>query len=507
MIEAVLDNLRTYWMAHGLLLLYTLMLVQHALEGNRETEGIADYYIGGRSLGGVAMGLSFFATYSSTNSFVGFSGQSYSWGLPWLLLVPAIVGFVFVSWKWVAPRLRHFTEALDSLTIPDFIGFRFDSTPARALAAVIIIFASFFYMTAVFKGIGNLLQVFLEIPYRMAIVLVFFAVMAYTAVGGFMSVVKTDAVQGVVMAVAAVLLFWGTADAAGGVDALAAVREMPEAEHLFTWEGGVSFAVLLGVIFAGTIKFVVDPRQLSRFYALENREAARTGIWVSTGVFAGAYLLLVPVGLYARRLYPTGIEDTDLVVPTLVGAEGVFSGGVSAFLMVAMVAAAMSSLDSVLLVMASTCERDLMSVWREPESEDAALRSTRWYVALFALVTAVIALNPPGGVVSLTAFSGSLYGACFLPAVVLGLYWRQGNGAAVVASFVAGLAVLLGWRFLPFADVLHEVFPALFLALSAYVGVAWATRPAGHERMEEIFDEVEAWGTGAEELVAEPAGS
>lgn len=491
---AILDYLGEYWLVLSLLLLYTLVLVRHALEGKRETAGLVDYYIGGRRLGGVAIGLSFFATYSSTNSFVGFSGQSYSWGLPWLLLVPVLVALVYVAWKWVAPRLRHFTEALDSLTIPDFIGFRFDSTPARALAAVIIVFASLFYMTAVYKGIGNLLQVFLEIPYTWAIVLVFFVVMAYTAVGGFVSVVKTDAMQGVVMAVAAVLLFHGTVQAAGGLDAVGALGRAPETEHLFTWEGGVAFPVLLGVIFAATVKFLVDPRQLSRFYALESREAAGTGIWVSTGVFALAYLLLVPVGLYARTLYPTGIEDTDLVVPTLLGAEGVFGGGIGAFLLVAIVAAAMSSLDSVLLVTATTCERDLAGLWREPESEDAALRSTRWYVALFALVTALIALDPPGGIVSLTAFSGSLYGACFLPAVVLGLHWRRGNGTAVVASFIAGVTVLVGWRFLPFSGALHEVFPALFLSLTAYLGIALATPPAGHEGIEEIFDQVEAWG-------------
>ena len=60
------------------------------------------------------------------------------------------------------------------------------------VAALIVLFASFLYMTAVFKGIGNLLETFLDLPYRVAILIVFVIVVIYTAVGGFISVVRTD---------------------------------------------------------------------------------------------------------------------------------------------------------------------------------------------------------------------------------------------------------------------------------------------------------------------------
>ena len=324
-----------------------------------------------------------------------------------------------------------------------------------------MIFASLLYMTAVFKGIGNLLETFMDIPYKVAIALVFVVVMLYTAIGGFISVAKTDAVQGIVMSVAAILLFTGTVTAAGGLGALGAIRQAPETSHLFTWGGGVAVPTLFGVLVAGTIKFAVEPRQLSRFYALKDAQATRTGMLVSTLTFTAVYSLLVPVGLYARRIIPDNIEDTDLVVPTLLATEGIFSSLGAAFLLVAMVAAAMSSLDSVLLVMASTAERDIVGVVRPASSDAAALRATRYYVAVFALVTAVIALNPPGGIVTLTALSGSLYGACFFPAIVLGLYWRKGSGAAVIGSYAAGLAPLFLWQYTPWSEALHQVFPAL----------------------------------------------
>lgn len=485
--DAILQNLRDYWMVHALLTGYTVLLAYHAWEGNKGTKGVSDYYVGGRSMGGVTLGLSFFATYSSTNSFVGFSGQAYDWGIPWLLFVPTAVVFCLFAWMVVAPRLREFTEHLGSLTIPDFIGFRFKSTAARVLAAVIVILASFLYMTAIFKGIGNLLEVFLDVQYEVAIGIVFVVVVAYTMVGGFISVVKTDAVQGVVMIFAGILLFWGTMTAAGGLGSVWEVRSQPGGEDLFRFGGGVAVPILLGTMFAGLVKFVVDPRQLSRFYALEGRKAARTGLWVSTLTFAGVYSLLIPVGIYARRIFPEGIEDTDLVVPNLLTHGSVFGEGVAAFLLVAMVAAAMSSLDSVLLVMASTAERDLVGVVRGERAENQEIRWTRGWIFLFAAITAVISLNPPGGIVTLTAFSGSLYGACFFPAIVLGLYWRRGSGVGVASSFVVGAGVLLLWDFVPGSEVVHEVFPALLLSTLTYAGVSVATDGGGVEGVSELF--------------------
>ena len=81
----ILENLKEFWIVYMFLLMYTLLMAHHAYSGHKQTREISDYYIGGRKMGGLILGLSFFATYSSTNSFVGFSGQAYSWGTPWFL--------------------------------------------------------------------------------------------------------------------------------------------------------------------------------------------------------------------------------------------------------------------------------------------------------------------------------------------------------------------------------------------------------------------------------------
>jgi SSS family transporter len=464
------------WLSeHAFLLLlvagYTALMLKHALDGRRATRGMTDFYVGGRSMGGFALGVSFFATYSSTNSFVGFSGQAYAYGAPWLLLAPCAVLFSLLAWIWIAPKLRSYTGEVGAVTIPEFMGRRYRSGGAQVSAALIVIFASFLYMVAVFKGIGNLLQTFLDVPYVVAIGIVFGIVVLYTAFGGFISVVKTDVVQGLVMLAAAFFLFIGTTRAAGG---LGTIRELQRSvkPELFQWDAAMPFLVLIGIIVAGTMKFMVEPRQLSRFFALEDERARRSGMVVSTLLFLVVYSLLVPIGLYAHAVIAGPIDDTDLIVPTLIADTGVFHPAIGAVLLVAMIAAAMSSLDSVLLVLASSFERDIIQRWAPTDSDQRTVARTRVYVAVFALITAILALRPIGGIVTLTAFSGSLYAACFFPALVLGLHSARGRGPSALASFAVGLGILLVWPLSPLGASIHQVFPALLLSTVVFWIVA-----------------------------------
>jgi sodium/pantothenate symporter len=90
--------------------------------------------------------------------------------------------------------------------------------------------------------------------------------------------------------------------------------------------------------------------------------------------------------------------------------------------------------------------------------------------------------------VTLTAFSGSLYAACFFPAIVLGLHWPRGNGRAVVASFMSGIGTLLLWEYLPFAAGIHQVFPALFLSSLTYIIVSICSPIHGAEEVQRLFE-------------------
>ena len=468
--------LSDHWLAAALLTLYTGVLFYNANVGRRSSESLRDYYVGGRSMGGFAVGVSFFATFASTNSYIGHAGKGYEYGLPWLTMGVLIVVFTYLSWVLVAPRLRRFASQWDALTLPDYLASRFggDSRALRPMAAVIIVLSSLLYLVAIFKGGGHLFQSFLDIPYEMAVAVTLVIVMLYTSMGGFVSVVRTDVVQGTLMVIGSVTIFYFVTDAAGGVGAITQLVDKPQSQWLFSWNAGIPFVVLLGIALSGSLKLLVDPRQVSRFYALKDERSVKVGIRVALVGMAIVMLCLFPVGIYAHLLLPR-VEDTDLIIPTFLSSGDVFPVWVADMLVVAIVAAAMSSMDSVLLVAASVFYKDLVEIVR-PATQP--IRWTRIGVVGFAVVAAVLALNPPAGIVEITIFSGSLYAACFFPAIVFGLHWRQGSAAAVMVSMVVGVMVLLGWLLLGGRAIVHEVFPALAVSCAAYGLVARYTPPA-----------------------------
>jgi SSS family transporter len=465
-----------HWVAGVLLVVYTAVLMYHAQLGRKASRDMTDYYVGGRSLGGVVVGISFFATFASTNSYIGHAGKGYEYGLPWLTMAVLIVAFTYLSWTMVAPRLRRFTSHWDALTLPDYLASRFGhGHPAlRSFAAVVILLSSLLYLVAIFKGAGNLFEQFLRIPYQGAVGLTLLIVMVYTSIGGFVSVVRTDVVQGVLMVLGSTTIFYFVFDAAGGASAFPDLAARPDTEHLFGLGAGIPFVVLLGIALSGSLKLLVDPRQVSRFYALKDEHSVKVGIWVAVIGIALIQFCLFPVGILARALLD-GVADTDMVIPTLINDPAVFPLFVADFLVIAMVAAAMSSMDSVLLVAASVLYKDVVE-GIHPTAHP--LTWTRIGVVGFSGLAALIALNPPGGIVEITIFSGSLYAVCFFPAILFGLHWERGTAEGALASMISGVAVLLGWMLVGPRETVHEVFPALAVSCAVYTAFAYRSEPA-----------------------------
>ena len=479
--------LAAHWFAVVLFLGYTGLLVWHARAGLRAAKSTAGFFIGDRRLGGAAIGVSFYATFASTNSYVGNAGKGYEYGVAWLVVALMMVVSAWISWRLVAPRMRRFTAAWGSLTVPDFLATRFASERVRVASALVIAFSSLLYLVAVFKGAGNLLQVFLGIPYQVAVGVTLAMIVGYTSVGGFLSVVRSDVVQGILMIVGSVLLFYFVTRAAGGVTAIADLPDRADTAHLFELNAAIPFVVLLGIGLAGSLKLLVDPRQVTRFYGLRDERSVRIGVWVAVAGILVVLCCLFPIGLYARFLLDSA-PDTDLIVPILVNDAGVFPALVGDFLVIAILAAAMSSLDSVLLVAASVTARDVVAVVaRRSAMDDGVVAWTRMGVIAFAITAAAIALKPPGGIIEITIFSGSLFAVCFVPTILLGLHWRRGNETAALAAFALGIGVLLGWLATGLGDVLHEVFPALIVSTTAYVAISLRSPGVGQAKVQQWF--------------------
>ncbi|MDA9710789.1 hypothetical protein N9U42_00325 [Luminiphilus sp.] len=470
-----------HWLALGLLTAYIAALLYNAYLGSQASRGITGYYVGNREMSGGVVGVSFFATFASTNTYIGHAGKAYEYGVAWFTMAILLVLFSWVSWRWIGGPLRRFASKWDALTIPDFLGSRYIASggarsrhPLLQASAIVILFASLLYLLAIFKGAAHLFQMFLSIPYDMGVALTLAIVVLYTSVGGFVSVVRTDVLQGALMLLGSVVIFSFVTRAAGGVWAITELKALPDKSFLFELNGGIPFAVLLGVSLSGSLKLLADPRQLSRFYALKDDAAVGQGKWIATLGLAIVLGCLFPVGLYAHLIL-SDVADTDLIVPTLVNDASVFPLWATDFLIVSILAAAMSSIDSVLLVAASTLYKNIVAPFRGPSRE---VLWTRASVFGFSSLAALLALNPPGDIVEITIFSGSLYAVCFFPAVVFGLYWQRGSAKAVLWSMAVGITTLIAWITADLTENLHEVFPALLLSTLTYTMLSRGQEPS-----------------------------
>ena len=326
--------------------------------------------------------------------------------------------------------------------------------------------------------------------YEIAVLVTLLVVVLYTSLGGFLSVARTDVVQGAMMLAGSLMIGYFVITRASELSGESGILGDARLAPMLSWNAGLPFAVLLGIILSGSLKLLVDPRQVSRFFALEDQRAVRSGMLIAMLMVLLIQLGLFPVGVLAHLFFDSApgtgsnITDTDMIMPLLLQRDDVFPFWASDVLLVAIVAAAMSSMDSVLLVAASVCVRDLLG--GQPAR---GLLLTRIAVVGLAVLAAIIALRPPGDIVAITIFSGSLYAACFLPVLLLSLHWSRGHAAAVLGSMLTGMVVLLSWLGAGLSSHMHEVFPALlssalvFLGMSSHVAAAVARfRPLGADR-------------------------
>ncbi|MBT5537306.1 hypothetical protein HOK31_29865, partial [Candidatus Poribacteria bacterium] len=434
--------LSEYWLRLLFIAGYLALLAHHAWRARDASRNIGGYI--GPRLGGWVIGLSFYATYVSTNSFIGNAGKSWDVGLIWYVKGVTIVACAYLAWYVVAPRFFVRAREYGSLTLADFLGRRYDSLALRRITAFVIFGASVLYLIAVYKGSALALQQFLGIDYRVAAVLIFCVVTAYTLTGGLRAVVHTDAAQGVLMAIGAVLLFFGVLRAGGGLAAIVEKVRAVDPDYV-SWHGKMPMLTVFGLSLAGGMKMLVDPRQISRIYGLRDDRALRSARILSPILVLVTYLCLLPLGAFAHALIPAdAIDDSDMVTLYLLNTLEVLGPTLSSFFLLVLLSAAMSSLDSVLLVAASSIGRDVIIV---PDDDPKAIRWTRFGVVAVSLVGMLLALNPFGDIVSITAFAGSLYAACFLPAMIIGIYWRGGTRPAAIANVLLGSAVTVGWYF------------------------------------------------------------
>ncbi len=469
--------------------IYLVIIMGISVWSYFHTETEVDFLAAGRSIGPIVGGAVLAATQISAGTFVGTAGRHYltgvSWWFPWLGLW---TGWL-VSAFFVAPKLRRF----GALTVPDYISVRYGSDRAGALAGVLIVVAYTIYLVAQFQAGGEIAEVVFGIRPITAMLLIVASTAIYTLLGGVRSSSYIEFLQTLIMVGALLVAVPVLLDQVGGLNHLDAIRSSFRFlesldDRLIGWYFRplelLAFAVAFGLSIAAA------PYELTRFYSMRDERTVRRAIFVSIGFQVVISVCIMSIGLLMRVLFPS-LPSQDQA--TAVMAFQVLPPVVGALLLVAMLSAIMSTVNSVLLVTGAGVAHDLYGKFFRPgASQKHLVNVNRVAIVVLAIIPVFFALQKLGDVQGIVLEQAKFIASFFFVPVVIGLNWRRGTAMGAVTGMLGGFLACLLWEL--FAQ--EHLFPrfgidavevGVVTSLVLFVVVSRLTKPSPTQQLEVFF--------------------
>lgn len=448
------------------------------------------YYVGGRSLGWVVLVFTLLASAASAGTFIGGPGLVYQGGYGWVLVSIFQVPTAFLALSLLGKKFAILARKLNAVTVTDFIRQRYENPVVVVLASIGVVFFLTAYMVPQFVGGTRVLQAVTGVDYTVLLIVFAGVVMIYTGFGGFLADAVSDTIQGIIMLLGGVVLWIVLLSAAGGMEPIneGVMRSHPE---LFTLPGPAGFTVPMIASYSLQLglMFCVLPHLAVRAMSYRDSSSVHMAMIVGPIVMALITLGFLTMGLVSRFFHPD-LEVGDLALPLTI--TDLLPEGVAGVLFAAPLAAIMSTVDSMILVVSGAIVRDLIVNYVRPGLSDR--RAARWgSVASFAigLLVLVLAFNPPNYLEYLVIYAiGGLETVFFIP-LIGGLYWKRGNALGAGLAMFGGMAwYILVNEWAP--DLAFGMFPIATSSVVALVLYLLGSHLGPKPRHEVL---VKFWGT------------
>ncbi|NGO45913.1 sodium/proline symporter PutP [Streptomyces ureilyticus] len=475
---------------------FLIAMVMIGVMAHGETSTFEDFSVGGRRLSAPVAALSAGASDMSGWLFLGLPGAVYMTGIGATWIAVGLIIGTYLNWRLVAPRLRTYTEkAGNSVTLSSYLEERFEdrSHVLRSLSAIVtVVFFTVYVASGLIAG-GLLFNEIFGADFETGLTIFAVVIVVYTILGGFTALSITHSVQGTLMFLAAIALpliaLWklggpGTLHDAVS-DASPALLD-PAAEASFSdnvWTtGGPLGTVAMISLLAWGLGYFGQPHILSRFMSIRSTgdipRARRLGVsWVVV-VLAGASF----IGLAGIAVLPDPLDNPETVFIEL--ATLLVNPWIAGILLVAVLAAIKSTVDSQLLVSATSLTEDFYRAFINRQASDTSLLLVgRLSVVAVGVVAYVIALSG-GAVLDIVAYAWAGFGAAFGPVVLLSLYWPGMTAAGAKAGMVTGAVTVFLWEDIdpllgPLQTGIYEMVPGVLAATAAAVVFGrYAGRPS-----------------------------
>jgi len=446
------------------------------------TKNLSDYMLGGRNLPPAVAALSAGASDMSGWLLLGLPGAVYAAGMNQIWIGIGLVIGAYLNWQFVARRLRIYTEvAEDAITVPDYLNNRFQDTSRilRMISAIVILLFFTFYVSAGLVAGGVLFEKTFGLDYQVALWVGSAVIVSYTFLGGFLAVSWTDFFQGLMMFLALIVVpIIAVASIGGWSETTAEVGAIdPAYNDVFT---GMTTMGIISLMAWG-LGYFGQPHILVRFMAVRSLNDVPTArlinvVWMVFALYGAVFVGYSGIAYFAGN----PLENSETVFIEFCNV--LFNPWVSGFLLAAILAAVMSTIDSQLLVCSSALTEDLYrSFLRRDASQTELVNVGRASVLGMAIIATLLATDPESGVLDLVSYAWAGFGAAFGPVIILSLFWRRMTRNGAAAGLIVGAVTVVVWKQLQGGIFdLYEIVPGFILCAIAVILVSrMGPQPAG----------------------------
>ncbi len=462
------------------LIAYLGILVALALWSRRETHTLSGYYLAGKKLPYWVVAFSTNATGESGWLLLGLSGMGYAVGVQaYWVVVGEILG-IAASWWIVARRIKKYGDETDSITVPDVLVAKFDDkwNLIRGVAVVIILVMVTAYVTAQMVASGKTLSSFLGMEYATGVIVGSIFIIGYTFVGGYKAVSYTDVVQGVLMLLGLIAVPAAAIFASGGwaeVQSNLTLQDPALVDMFAMSDSGKPVLIAIASFVAIGLPFLGVPQLLIRFMSARDDVEIKKARIVSMSVMLIFTAGAVTAGVAGRALFP-GLEDAETIFPVL--SNNLFPEIISGMLLVVVLSAIMSTVDSLLLLASSAVVRDTyQKIIGTTKSEESLSNYGKLITVVIGVIAVVFGIQEPRVIFDFVLASWSGLGSAFGPAMVGILYYNRITWAGVLSGMLGGFIASVVWltQFKSDYHDLYEAIPGFIVGFALTYGVSWLT--------------------------------
>lgn len=475
--------------------IYLGVMVVIGMKYYNKEDDMSEYILGGRKLPPIAVAMSAQASDMSGWLLTGLPGLAYILYAGTSEAIWTAVGLAlgtYLNWFFVARRLRKYTQvAGNAITLPDFFENRFRDKKhiLRMVSGIFTVIFFLVYTSSQMVAGGKLFTTVFDMDYTLGMIIVAIIVLAYTALGGFTAVCWTDTIQGIIMFFALLIVPIVACVHVGGPSAVAEnlAQLTNETLHFFPeTTGGHIDSLLLASALGWGLGYFGQPHILVRFMAIENSEMIKTSrrmamVWVVLTLSAA-----VLVGLIGKAFMPD-LADGETVYMEMIDA--LFNPVLAGVMLIAILAATMSTASSQLLVTASSVSRDIYAILFKKEGEEKQLVwVSRVAVVAVSVIAIFLGLDPNSSIFSLVSCAWGGIGATFGPLILFSLFWKRMTLAGAIAGMIVGGVTDLLWYNLSGGVFdIYEIIPGFLFSSLAIIVFSLLTKPS-----KEIVEEFES---------------